>query len=566
MKKTITVNLNGRVFTMDEDAYQLLDNYLKNLRIYFRREEDSAEIINDFEARIEELLSEKLRLGKEVIAISDIEEVISQMGNPSDFTEDEPGRADEAREDWKVYDDSSIGKKKRFFRNPDDKMIGGVCSGIAAYFGWEVLPIRIIFILLLFATSFWFSVPYIILWMIVPMAYTAEEKLQMRGQPITVENIGKTVAAEAEPKETGRGFLNGLTRFFAGFFKILLITMCIILGIPLVFAGIIMIVVLLALLFGIGNGVIFGVDLAGLEMYSNYPVWAMVCLSLVVLIPIISIVYSLVAYLAKFNPLHSSVKWLIALVWLAALIAFILLGIGKGGKDWNDFRHHYRWTETVKGNRIASDKLLSFPLIRSVELNGRLAANLEIVQREGDETCLYISADDNLIDKIDAQLTDEGKLKLNTKKRYRFRGQDDIRFVLQTPDLDKVELEGFGSVWFNGPFRTEELQMKIEGAGSIDADSLYVYKIKTQTNGAGNINLGGKSVISEIEISGIGNVNADEMQSDSIYINVNMMGNVECNPLQLLDATVNGVGEVLYRGDPAVMRPTINGVGSIRKK
>ena len=87
MKKTLTVNLGGTVFHIDEDAYQLLDKYLSNLRIHFRKEEGSDEIMDDFEMRISELLNERVRLGYEVITIEQVEEVIKRMGKPEEIFE-----------------------------------------------------------------------------------------------------------------------------------------------------------------------------------------------------------------------------------------------------------------------------------------------------------------------------------------------------------------------------------------------------------------------------------------------------------------------------------------------
>ena len=89
MKKTLTVNLGGTVFHIDEDAYQLLDKYLSNLRIHFRQEEGSDEIMDDFEMRISELLNERVRLGYEVITINEVEEVIRRMGKPEEIFADE---------------------------------------------------------------------------------------------------------------------------------------------------------------------------------------------------------------------------------------------------------------------------------------------------------------------------------------------------------------------------------------------------------------------------------------------------------------------------------------------
>ena len=89
MKKTLTINLGGSVFNIDEDAYQLLDKYLNNLRIHFRKEEGSDEIMNDFELRISELFSERMRLGYQVISIEQVEEVIARMGKPEELFDDD---------------------------------------------------------------------------------------------------------------------------------------------------------------------------------------------------------------------------------------------------------------------------------------------------------------------------------------------------------------------------------------------------------------------------------------------------------------------------------------------
>ena len=85
MKKTLTVNLGGTVFHIDEDAYRLLDNYLCNLKLHFRRQAGADEIVNDIELRISELFLEKLTAGSQVITITDVEEVINRMGKPEEM-------------------------------------------------------------------------------------------------------------------------------------------------------------------------------------------------------------------------------------------------------------------------------------------------------------------------------------------------------------------------------------------------------------------------------------------------------------------------------------------------
>ena len=192
MKKTYNINLGGIVFHIDEDAYELLDKYLSNLRIHFSKEEGAEEIVHDMELRISELFSERLNEKNQVITLKDVEESIAQMGKPEEFSEDATQDTNEYIKEEKT--------PKRLFRDPDNKVIGGVCSGIAAYFGWDVTILRILLIILAFPI-FWngaFIVKgivlfYIIAWIIIPEANTATDKLSMKGMKVNVENIGKTV-------------------------------------------------------------------------------------------------------------------------------------------------------------------------------------------------------------------------------------------------------------------------------------------------------------------------------------------------------------------------------------
>lgn len=130
MKKTFNINLGGIVYHIDEDAYELLDNYLTNLRIHFDKEDGREEIVHDMELRISELFTERLSERRQVISLTDVEEIISQMGKPEELSE--PSSEEESQQS--SSDTHETKGVKRLFRNPDNKVVGGVCSGIAAYF------------------------------------------------------------------------------------------------------------------------------------------------------------------------------------------------------------------------------------------------------------------------------------------------------------------------------------------------------------------------------------------------------------------------------------------------
>ena len=146
MKKTLTVNLGGTVYHIDDDAYRLLDDYLANLKHFFRKQEGAEEIVNDIEIRIAELFAEKVSAGKQVITIADVEEIIARVGKPEDFgvsdDESEPHKKEQTASSGQGYTRTTTAR--RLFRDPDNKLLGGVASGLAAYFDWDITLVRIL--------------------------------------------------------------------------------------------------------------------------------------------------------------------------------------------------------------------------------------------------------------------------------------------------------------------------------------------------------------------------------------------------------------------------------------
>ena len=566
MKKTITVNLSGRVFTMDEDAYRLLDNYLSNLRIYFRKEEGSSEIIADFEARIEELFSEKTRLGYEVITIEHVEEVIARVGKPDDFAEKEEAK-EEAKEEKQAHFTEVKDVKKKFYRNVEDKMFGGVCSGIAAYFGWDVIVVRIISIVLLFATSLWIGLFYLIAWIVFPVARTAEQKLQMRGKPITVENIGKTVAAEAEPavRSERNGCLTGFVDLCVGLMKVFLIGLGFLIGLPLLFAFIIVIIVLVAVLFGAGavSGEIFGFIPSFIAV--NNPVLATTAFLLVVGIPIVALIYALIAHFAKLNPINSAVRWIFLLIWILALVLFLSSGfrIDKNWfRDWNwSYVSDYN---IIKGNGIPSEKtyILEEP-VNYVEAGKYLCAVLQIEQTQDETPSLVISGDENLVDQVRYDLQN-GRLNLSANDHLNC--ENNLRILLRTNDLKGIHSGFIGNIKMNRAFTSEDMEIKITGPGSFIADSLYINSLKVRSEGVAYVDLSGKVNVAHLDLSGTGKIDATELLSDTVYAQVSGVGTIQCNPSEYLDGVLKGIGTIIYKEEPKNKNISTAGIGRIKRK
>lgn len=185
MKKNFNVNINDVIFHFDEDAFQLLNRYLDRLRNHFSGNPGREEIISDIENRIAEMLLERTSNKGNVVSLQDMQSVISTMGEPADIGEEEP-EAFEA-ENFQAY--------KRLFRDPSDKVLGGVCGGLAAYFNLDPLWLRIAFIILTMIGGSGILI-YTILWITVPIARTTADKLRMRGQSVNISNIERSIKEE----------------------------------------------------------------------------------------------------------------------------------------------------------------------------------------------------------------------------------------------------------------------------------------------------------------------------------------------------------------------------------
>lgn len=200
MNKVISTNIGGLIFNLDENAYATLTQYLEQLKKHLSRIKSDDEILRDIELRIAELLGKKQSEYKQVISQQDVDEVISLLGDPKEYVDDSETSfkdEEESTSNHEHYSDDKSSSKKILFRDPDNGVAAGVCSGIATYFGMDVTIIRLIFIGL--ALFFGFAIPlYIILWIVVPKAITSGDKLKMKGEAITVENIKKEVHDASE--------------------------------------------------------------------------------------------------------------------------------------------------------------------------------------------------------------------------------------------------------------------------------------------------------------------------------------------------------------------------------
>jgi len=203
------------MFHLDDDAYEKLSSYLDSLKLKFIKMEGGDEIITDIETRIAEIFKEKIEGIREVVILEDVNEMIGIMGEPHAFT-------DEDETEVNTPPVEEIAPQKRLYRDTDNRVLGGVCSGFAAYLNLDAWVVRLIMVLLVLFGGVSFLL-YFIFWLAMPEAVTTTDKLMMRGKRIDVKSIEQSVKQEwAETKNgiknVGRNaqsssFINGIGKF-----------------------------------------------------------------------------------------------------------------------------------------------------------------------------------------------------------------------------------------------------------------------------------------------------------------------------------------------------------------
>jgi phage shock protein PspC (stress-responsive transcriptional regulator)/uncharacterized membrane protein len=188
MNKIIKINLAGQAVSIDEQAYNSLSQYMRSLEKHFINTESGKEILEDIEARIAELFFATLR-SNDFISEIHVQEAITLMGTAQDMGAED----NDESQDSQAYKDP---KRKKLFRDKEDAIFGGVCSGIGAYYGLDTIAVRIMFILLVMLAGAPI-VAYIILWAIIPAAITAQDRYRMHGDASTISDIANNIREEA---------------------------------------------------------------------------------------------------------------------------------------------------------------------------------------------------------------------------------------------------------------------------------------------------------------------------------------------------------------------------------
>lgn len=374
MKKNISVNIFGTLYPIDEDAYELLQKYNTNMRSYYSRREGGEEIADDVEHRVAELLTELRSQGVMAITIEHVTEIINRIGDPQqmDETDETADTGNTSAEDGTrsqftsdntahtsasdnygqstgttpppppPYEDNMADKK--LFRDPEDRILGGVLSGLSHYFGIkDPLLLRIVTVLLGLLSLSTIAILYVIAWILIPEAITPEDRLRMYGKPVNAKSLNEELlrgvhsasnfVSDPRHQDTARGCLSALLKFIV---ICIAIFTCSILGLILLS--------IIAAVTGLGIASVITPSFFGIPeldsfsaMISALPVWLVALCTvsglLLVGIPLYAIIRAVFG--SNKQPLAPSAKTGLLLTWLASIAILIgsSIAIMKVGHD-----------------------------------------------------------------------------------------------------------------------------------------------------------------------------------------------------------------------------------------
>ncbi|MDE6494665.1 MAG: PspC domain-containing protein [Duncaniella sp.] len=330
MKKNITVNMFGILYPIDEDAYELLNRYLSNMRGYFSRQDGGTEIADDIEARVAELMNELRQSGVNAVTIEHVQSIISRIGSPEQLDEIDVETTTESGPVPPPYNPPAGPKpEKKLYRDIDHKMLGGVLAGLGCYLGLNPLWLRLAALVIFFCSYGWATLIYIVFWVLIPPAVTPEERLQMKGEPVNFDNLREEFlngTREMVNRSSAGSFMSGVLQVLCSIFKVLLYVVGIAVLVGCAFT------LLAALIGGCGlllapwgdMGDLFGHDFPLVIMAKTCSPWTLWIFSISLIVSLALTLYIgahfILRMAGRITPMSKGLKVTSGIVWLVAVV------------------------------------------------------------------------------------------------------------------------------------------------------------------------------------------------------------------------------------------------------
>lgn len=589
MNKTININISGTVFNVDEDAYDLLYKYLESIKKYFSKIDSDGEIVADIESRIAENFLSSISSQNNSISISDVKNVIKVMGTLDDFKEiyeddnkeEEPNASNEkkAKRLFRNINDKVIGGvasgisnyfkidplitriifitmaffggfgllayiicwigipsgndsesiiRKRYYRDSDEKVLGGVAMGVANYFSVDVSLVRILFLISIFFGGFGVLI-YFILWFITPEATTVGEKMSMKGYSVTLENIEKYVEEKINPEDKEENILmkiilfpfriavpvlNGFIKLVAPFIKIALSIILFSASVAIIFIIVLLALNQIELLDQVSADirvnllVLDGVNLGAI--INEIPTAIMSSLYLNLFLTLILMIMMITKFLFNRQMFGLPGSIVVFFVWLINT-SFNGIAIPVLIEKWEKDGIVDEWIES--GVLDSYDNYQTYS--KSFEIKDfdglRVSIPANIVIRESDTYLVKIDATEREFENLVVEKTSGDILRIYSERdRWRWNGwknENKTSIVIEMPNINILQASAASNtdIEFSS---IEDLTIRLSGASDLDLNS-DVSNLIANVSGASDVDIDGKVKSSNFKISGASDVDIE---------------------------------------------------------
>lgn len=450
MKKTLNINLNGYVFNIDEDAYQVLNQYLEDLGRHFASDE-KEEILKDIEARVAELFSEKL-VNRNVVELRDVQEVIEQLGQPNQFEDESDASSDTQKtEPQQNFSTGERRKVRKLYRDTANKRLGGVAAGLAAYMDWDPTLVRILILLVMILSLGWTVFIYILMWIFIPEANSVAQRLEMQGVDPTAENIGSYAATTDTSTASKPSPL-------AKILKVIAIVVLSIIGIGL-FASVMGVLILSIML-------IFHILPIAVSVNE---ILLLASIGLFLIIPAIAIVMFCIYLVGDRKPHNKWVPWVLLGLWLASIVGMSIFGV-------NAYNHRSRWDSEKIQNALLNhwdddDEDYDEQYYSNEDRNNgdfhAIDAEEAITVRfvQGDSTSVEVKAPQSKIGNVRTDIRN-GVLYIRNENQN-MKGNQHIIVYVTAPQLDKIKMSEACNFECEGDVNFPKLEVQVEEASRV---------------------------------------------------------------------------------------------------
>lgn len=549
MKRTLSINLSGLEFTIDEDAYQNLNEYLRKLESHFT-EEEKKEILSDIEQRISELLTGRLGSKRKIVDIEDINYVIQTLGNPDEFEDensDTSPAGDAATEKRNI-------KHRKYYRDTENQILGGVASGLASYLGWDVTIIRLILILILIV-GFGYIIPaYLIVWLVAPAATSTAQKLEMKGIEPSIENIRKYIQSE-EFKTSAKSIGNRLGQIFMWFCRFIAI-----------FVGIFLTITFMAIIVGIIFALIFmilsgGVFINNFFPYLSVPQFMILAVTtlLCLIIPIAGLIKLTIRLVRNKKEAtttkHSALNWILIGVWIVSFITLIACIVSINFDFLNDNVFNDNGNNTIQISERQSEN----EDFSNVSISGNVQA---ILIADSIQYVEIKSKNSNAIKSVECVNSEDCISIYRTNTNFTNKWGRPI-VEIHYKEIKSIEVNAAATVSNNSlaPIISDKLTITASSAAKTDLN-VQCNELMMLATSAAKVEISGRSKKLNVSATSAAKVNAEKLQAekaealgnsaakieicaDTISATSSYAANIECNCYsEILHKSVNSGGTI----------------------